>query len=412
MSSLLYSTRNTRALPVGGMRYIRSDFPGALSEEEICLLLENNIRTIVDLRSDIEAALTPCILKDREDFIYFHLPVTGGSQVPGSPEQLHIIYEQMLDEQMEKIVRVIMNAGTNVMYFCTAGKDRTGVVSAVILKRLGASDEVIIDDYMKSEDNLLDMLTEYCQLHPEKAHAVMPCRENIRRLLTDCELFMTGNKGEKASPGNIPVSLYSQDISDYLKCDEAASFDDSSVSETACRLFSEAADETGFIRAAYEFVRDKISHSADIDAEELTYTASQVLAAGHGICFAKSHLLVALLRCRGVPAGFCYQRILLRENSDKLVYHGLCGVYISEADRWIRLDPRGNKNGVNAQFSIETEQLAYPIRPELGEKDVMTVYPVPDKVISEKLKRYNTRTELWGDLPELLGYDDPSGLYP
>lgn len=329
--------------------------------------------------------------------------------MPGSPEQLHIIYEQMLDEQMEKIARVIMNAGTNVMYFCTAGKDRTGVVSAVILKRLGASDEVIIDDYRRSEDNLLDMLTEYGKMHPEKAQAVMQCREKIRRLLTDCELFLTGNKGSSV---NTPISLYSKDISDYLKCDEVIDFNDKAVSETACRLFSEAADETGFIRAAYEFVRDRISHSADINAQELTYTASQVLAAGHGICFAKSHLLAALLRCRGVPAGFCYQRILLCENSDKLVYHGLCGVYISEADRWIRLDPRGNKNGVNAQFSIETEQLAYPIRPELGEKDVMTVYPVPDKVISEKLKRYNTRTELWGDLPEQLGYDSPSGLYP
>lgn len=408
MSSLLYSTKNTRALPVGGMRYIRSDFPGALTEEEICRLLENNIRTIVDLRSDMEVTAKPCILKDRDGFIYFHLPVTGGSKVPDSPEQLHIIYEQMLDEQMEKIAHVIMNAGTNVMYFCTAGKDRTGVVSAVILKRLGVSDEVIIDDYMKSKDNLLDMLTEYGRLHPERAEVVMPCRENIKQLLTDCELFMTGNKGEKASPGNLPISLYSQDISDYLKCDEAADFDDKSVSETACRLFSGAADETGFIRAAYEFVRDKISHSADINAQELTYTASQVLAAGHGICFAKSHLLAALLRCRGVPAGFCYQRILLDENAEKLVYHGLCGVYIREAGRWIRLDPRGNKNGVNAQFSIETEQLAYPIRPELGEKDVMTVYPVPDKVISDKLKRYGTRTELWDDLPEQLGYDSPS----
>lgn len=80
---------------------------------------------------------------------------------------LHVVYQQMLDEKMEKIIDTIMTAESNVMYFCTAGKDRTGVVSAIILKQLGISDEIIIDDYMKSKDNLMDMLTAYVSAHPE-----------------------------------------------------------------------------------------------------------------------------------------------------------------------------------------------------------------------------------------------------
>ena len=184
MSSLLQSTRNTRALPTGTMRYIRSDAPENLTAQEVQWLLDNNIITIVDLRSDEEIDKTPCCLKELDDFRYFHLPVTGGGDTPKSLEHLYIVYQQMIDDKMEKIIDIIMNAESNVMYFCTAGKDRTGVVSAIILKRLGFSDEVIIEDYMKSKDNLMDMLTAYVSVHPEvDIEIIIPHRENIEQLL-------------------------------------------------------------------------------------------------------------------------------------------------------------------------------------------------------------------------------------
>lgn len=184
MSSILQSTRNTRALPTEEIRYIRSDVPENLSDKEIRWLLENHIITVVDLRSDEEAAEKSCILKEQEGFRYFHLPVTGGGDTPKSLEHLHTIYQQMVDEQMEKIINTIMNAESGVLYFCTAGKDRTGVVSAIILKRLGFSDEVIIDDYMQSKDNLMDMLTAYVRVHPEiDIEIIIPHRENMEQLL-------------------------------------------------------------------------------------------------------------------------------------------------------------------------------------------------------------------------------------
>lgn len=184
MSSLLASTRNTRALPTGTLRYIRSDVPLALTEEEIGWLRDNQITTLVDLRSEEEVIRRPCPLAALGDFRYVNLPVTGGGDTPKSREHLHVVYGQMLDEQMEKIIDTIMNAKTNVMYFCTAGKDRTGVVSAVILKRLGFSDEIIIDDYMKSKDNLFEMLTAYVKEHPEvDIDIIIPREENMKRVL-------------------------------------------------------------------------------------------------------------------------------------------------------------------------------------------------------------------------------------
>lgn len=63
MSSLLQSTKNTRVLPTGTNRYFRSDFPENLTNEEIRWLLNNNITTIIDLRSDEEIAKSHAVLK-------------------------------------------------------------------------------------------------------------------------------------------------------------------------------------------------------------------------------------------------------------------------------------------------------------------------------------------------------------
>ena len=153
---------------------------------------------------------------------------------------------------------------------------------------------------------------------------------------------------------------------EYLKDDDVIDFNNDSITQLADTLFENANNEVEYIKMAYEYVRDKISHSADINEDIITCTASEVLKAGHGICFAKSHLLVALLRHKSIPTCFCYQKLILDdETAPVLIYHGLNGVYIKEYQKWIRLDARGNKEGVNAQFSIETEQLAFPIRPEL-----------------------------------------------
>ena len=201
------------------------------------------------------------------------------------------------------------------------------------------------------------------------------------------------------------LSLYTDNMDEYLKKDDVVNYENVNIIQLADSLWSNADSDVEYIKKAYEFVRDNISHSADINEDMLTCSASEVLAEGHGICFAKSHLLAALLRCKSIPTGFCYQKLILDdETAPILIYHGLNGVYIKEYKMWIRLDARGNKEGVNAQFSLESEQLAFPIRAEKGEEDGFVIYPDPDIKILEKFKNNKTRTELWDDLPTELGY--------
>lgn len=201
------------------------------------------------------------------------------------------------------------------------------------------------------------------------------------------------------------LSLYTDNMDEYLKKDDVVNYENVNIIQLVDSLWSNADSDVEYIKKAYEFVRDNISHSADINEDMLTCSASEVLAEGHGICFAKSHLLAALLRCKSIPTGFCYQKLILDdETAPILIYHGLNGVYIKEYKMWIRLDARGNKEGVNAQFSLESEQLAFPIKAEKGEEDGFVIYPDPDIKILQKFKNNKTRTGLWDDLPTELGY--------
>lgn len=184
MASLFTSTKNTRALPGCGLRFLRSDAPLQLTEEEICWLVDNNVRTLVDLRSREEAAASPCPLAEKEGFVYHHLPVTGGGGTPKSRAHLHQVYAGMLDAQMERIQRNLLEAKTNALFFCTAGKDRTGVVAALLLKTLGADEKTIVRDYMLSGENLREMLEDYAAAHPEAGlDIILPREENILNIL-------------------------------------------------------------------------------------------------------------------------------------------------------------------------------------------------------------------------------------
>ena len=116
------------------------------------------------------------------------------------------------------------------------------------------------------------------------------------------------------------LSLYTAEIKEYLKCDDVVDFDKPEVKALADKLFAEAEGGTDFVRRAYEYVRDTFPHSADINADEIAVSASDVLKTGHGICHAKAHLLAAILRSQGVPAGFCYQKLIL---DDETSPHGV-----------------------------------------------------------------------------------------
>ena len=198
-----------------------------------------------------------------------------------------------------------------------------------------------------------------------------------------------------------------EDINRYLESIAIIDYATSpEIMELSREIAADSYDEIFFVKNAFEYVRDKISHSADIGGSVVTCVASEVLRERHGVCYAKSHLLAAILRGGQIPAGFCYQRLILDDELQPVfVLHALNAVFLR--GKWIRLDARGNKPGVCAQFSLEEERLAFPVRPELGEMDFPEIFAVPDKNVMSSLSLNKNFESLWRNLPtELHG-----GLY-
>jgi transglutaminase-like putative cysteine protease len=135
----------------------------------------------------------------------------------------------------------------------------------------------------------------------------------------------------------------------------------------------------------------------------VTCTASEVLRQGTGICFAKSHLLAALLRAVDIPAGFCYQVLRLDPpEDDETALHGLNAIYLASLGKWIRVDARGNTGGINARFSIGKEQLAFAMDPEAEEFIYEAIFAAPVSSVVSRLKMYDNLSDLWLDLPQAL----------
>ncbi len=179
------------------------------------------------------------------------------------------------------------------------------------------------------------------------------------------------------------------DLSAYLAADEVIDHDHPRVREAAALLAKEAEDSYDYARLAFEFVRDTIPHSQDSGDPRVTWRASDVLEQRTGICYAKAHALAALLRAEDIPTALCYQRFD--------VLHGLVAVRFDGA--WHRQDPRGNKPGVNARFSLGRERLAFTPDPAAGEADGPELYAEPHPAVLAVLRSAGDRTELWANLP-------------
>jgi transglutaminase-like putative cysteine protease len=166
------------------------------------------------------------------------------------------------------------------------------------------------------------------------------------------------------------------------------------------RSLAEGGDSVEVVaKRCFEWVRDEIKHSRDYQLQVVTCVASDVLLVGGGYCYAKSHLLAALLRANGIPAGLCYQRLSRDDNGPPFCLHGLNAVHLPGVG-WYRIDARGNRAGINAQFVPPVEQLAFPIRLP-GEADFPEIWAEPLPVVVDALQSHSTADALWTHLPDV-----------
>lgn len=189
----------------------------------------------------------------------------------------------------------------------------------------------------------------------------------------------------------------------YLEATTYVDYHHPEIQKQARQLKENSSDEIDLIKNTFHFVRDEISHSWDVQDSRVTVSASDCLRESVGICWAKANLLAALLRANGIPSGFSYQRLILGSTPDTgYCIHALNTVYIASLGKWLRLDARGNKKNVQAEFSLNEEKLAFYPNAE-GEIDYHDNHTKPDQGLMTVLEHSTDAIDMYlHHLPDRL----------
>ena len=177
----------------------RSDALHALSPKDIAHLRDAlSLSDVVDLRSSFELRSEGRGPLEQQPIGFHHTPLFDGD--PSASDRSaaaelslgdrYVGLMEVAQAKIANVVRILANARGGAVYHCAAGKDRTGVISAVLLGALGVPDELIVADYALSgerideiiarvmsmkgyEDTLREMPADTLHAHPESMEIVL-----------------------------------------------------------------------------------------------------------------------------------------------------------------------------------------------------------------------------------------------
>lgn len=169
--SLLETTLNTRDL--GGKKtnngnmtiynkIYRSDYAQKhITQKDLNLLLSNKINTIIDMRTSEEINKNKNYFEKIDNIKYYNYPIEEGSQIPKTINDVPKSYiEISKSKNIKFILETIANSENGVLFHCSAGKDRTEVITAIIFMICDVSKDEIVKDYMISKQNLKEKFKE------------------------------------------------------------------------------------------------------------------------------------------------------------------------------------------------------------------------------------------------------------
>ena len=172
-----FNTFNTRDLGytptmngeyVKPQRLIRSDAPLTVSDDVKEFLIKHNIKTVIDLRSEKIANISPNAFVADSRFSCYNYPLSINAKAPNSENDVIENYYSMIDNDtaIVNIFGTMANATGGVLFHCQEGKDRTGIISGLLLLLAGVSDIDIYADYEISNVYLYEMI--------KKAKTILP----------------------------------------------------------------------------------------------------------------------------------------------------------------------------------------------------------------------------------------------
>jgi protein tyrosine/serine phosphatase len=166
-----YKTQDGRHLRTGQL--FRSDALHYMTETDVRTVRDEiGVRVVIDLRSSGEIRSEGTGPLSSPPMAYHHLPLFDGTQdvadlkeVPIELDDQYLFILRTAQGPISQVLRILANAPTPAVFHCAAGKDRTGVISALLLSLLGVSEKDIVEDYVFTSLNL-DQIVQRLQKTP------------------------------------------------------------------------------------------------------------------------------------------------------------------------------------------------------------------------------------------------------
>ena len=164
-------------------KFIRSTNPTKLTDNEKEYLYNYGIRVQVDLRSDFEVEQQPSSLIDYRDIKYYSVNLMKAKDLNVLPKEIanyqdlagfYIFMLEANKQQFKEVFEIFYNHPYDAILFnCSAGKDRTGVIAALLLDLAGCHEYDIVKDYSESYENNLKLIPELEKLIDAKNRAFL-----------------------------------------------------------------------------------------------------------------------------------------------------------------------------------------------------------------------------------------------
>lgn len=180
----LYNIRDLGGLPTttgyqtAYRKFLRSDSPHAINENGVSQLVHLGIRTVIDLRYADECIRTPNPLANTPKVTYHNIPLMVHGVIENNAEdltRLGAFYRYLLHSSQPAFARVFNTMAEQpgtTLFHCQVGKDRTGVVAALLLSLAGTPTAHIIDDYVATVTHIAPLLPELRQHRPAQISEV------------------------------------------------------------------------------------------------------------------------------------------------------------------------------------------------------------------------------------------------
>ena len=198
----LINVRELGGMPLAGGKtfrkgiFLRSGSPEWLTKEQVNEVKDYGVKTVIDLRGEAEVAQSPNPFAKDPDVTFYNIPLLNGNPNNTRDETMeyirthtlgdyYVIIAEEMGDRLVKIMRILLNSDGLLLFHCQHGKDRTGVVAALLYLICGASRENIISNYKVSYDYIKDFLAPLIRRVPEDIrHAFRSDASNMEKFLS------------------------------------------------------------------------------------------------------------------------------------------------------------------------------------------------------------------------------------